>query len=317
MTSPRRIAGSLLAVTGLAVFGWYVARHLPFEVLRPYLTTRTAIALVLSAAVYATTVPLAALAWRRLLATMRIEADFRRLCGIQMTTQLGKYLPGNVGHFIGRSALAMKAGLPAGAVAATLAVEVLLLLATGVGVGVAAAALSRPGLVQLQAHGAMLGMVAAACVAGVALLPFANRRLPRFVARLAPRLAWRTDAMQLRPADLAVAIALYACAYLAIGTSAAILARGLWPDQPLDLALLTAAFAVAWVAGFVTPGAPAGIGVREALLVVMLGPGMGAASAALLVLALRLATVLGDIFSFLAGVVVLSQSRLSPNRDFR
>ena len=318
MRSARRIAGAVLAVAGLAVFGWYVARHLQLDLLRPHLTPRTAVALLLSAIAYATTVPLAAVAWKRLLSTMRIAASFRRLCAIQMTTQIGKYLPGNVGHLIGRSALAMRSGLPAGAVANTMVVEVLLLLATGVVVAVATAALSQPGLAQLRMHGTTLALVAVACVAGIAVLPFANRGLLRFVARIAPQAAsLRTAPMQLRPADLALVIALYAGAYLANGLSAAIIARGLWPDAIPDIALLTAAFAVAWVAGFVTPGAPAGIGIREALLVLMLGPAMGASSATLLVLALRLATILGDILSFLVGTTLLSRSDrdFSPSQD--
>jgi hypothetical protein len=253
-------------------------------------------------------VPLSALAWKRLLATMQIAARFPRLCGIMMTTQIGKYLPGNIGHYIGRSALALKAGLPANAVAGTLLYEALLLLVTGVGVAVVAAALSQPGLAQLRAHGMTLAWVAMACVAGVALLPFAHRWLMRAIARIAPTLpSTHAIAMRVRPADLAVAIALYAGAYLAIGASAAILALGLWPGVVPDFALLTAAFAVAWVAGFVTPGAPAGIGVREALLLLMLAPAMGTTAATLLVLALRIASTLGDIVSFLIGAVLLSR----------
>ena len=46
------------------------------------------------------------------------------------------------------------------------------------------------------------------------------------------------------------------------------------PDAPLWS--LTGIFATAWVAGFVTPGAPAGVGVREAALTVGLTPICGA-----------------------------------------
>jgi len=110
---------------------------------------------------------------------------------------------------------------------------------------------------------------------------------------------------------------LYVCAYLAIGASATTLAGGLYPATRPDFALLTAAFAIAWVVGFVTPGAPAGIGVREALLMLMLGPGMGTANASLFILALRIATTLGDILCFVAGLALMPGLRRAwtPRQD--
>lgn len=306
----KRIVGTSLAIAGLVVFGWLLARHVPVEQLRQHLDARTGVALVLAALTYAAAMPVMALVWKRLLAAMRVPSEFPRLCGILMTTQIGKYLPGNVGHVIGRSALAIKCGLPASAVATTWVYEVLLLLATGVGVGVFSATLSQPGMAQLRAHGTTLGWIAVLCVLGLAAIPLASRAVPRLVARIAPETASsRVAPMQLRPADLALAIALYACAYLATGLSAAIVSLGLWPDVVPDLALLTAAFSIAWVVGFVTPGAPAGIGIREALLVAMLGPSLGTADATLLVLALRVATTLSDVFGFLIGTVVFALSR--------
>lgn len=306
----RRIVGTLLAITGVAVFAWLLARHVPLEQLRAFLDARMGVALVLASLTYGAAVPVMALVWKRLLGAMRVPSDFPRLCGILMTTQIGKYLPGNVGHILGRSALAVKSGLPASAVATTWVYEVLMLLGTGVAVGVLAATLSQPGLAQLRAHGTTLGWVAAVCVLGVVATVLASRALPHLLRRFAPDTASsRVAPMQLAPVDFAAVIGLYACAYLVAGASAAILALGLWPGVVPDIALLTAAFSIAWVVGFVTPGAPAGIGIRESLLIAMLGPSMGTADATVLVLALRIATTLSDVFVFGIGTVVFARSR--------
>src|SRR6185437_10148319 len=71
------------------------------------------------------------------------------------------------------------------------------------------------------------------------------------------------------------------------GRGLVLLAHFLLPGATQDDLLLIAAFSLAWVVGFVTPGAPGGLGVREALLLLMLAPAYSAASASILVIALR------------------------------
>ena len=50
--------------------------------------------------------------------------------------------------------------------------------------------------------------------------------------------------------------------------------------------------ALAWLLGYVMPGAPAGVGVRETVLVIGLGPALGEADALVLALAYRFVTVM-------------------------
>lgn len=60
-----------------------------------------------------------------------------------------------------------------------------------------------------------------------------------------------------------------------------------------------AAFAASWIAGFATPGAPGGIGIRETALIALLTPLCGEATAVAAALELRLVTTLGDLLFFL------------------
>ncbi|REJ77060.1 MAG: hypothetical protein DWQ36_18240 [Acidobacteria bacterium] len=55
---------------------------------------------------------------------------------------------------------------------------------------------------------------------------------------------------------------------------------------------------LAFLAGYVVPGAPGGLGVRESLLVVLLGNEMGDSQALALALQFRLATVAADLLLF-------------------
>jgi uncharacterized membrane protein YbhN (UPF0104 family) len=62
-------------------------------------------------------------------------------------------------------------------------------------------------------------------------------------------------------------------------------------------------FAIAWIAGYLVPGAPGGLGVREAMMVMVLSPVLGAGAAVGLSLTLRLTTTLGDAVAFGLGII--------------
>ncbi|MGH6905207.1 MAG: hypothetical protein ACREIR_20995, partial [Geminicoccaceae bacterium] len=73
--------------------------------------------------------------------------------------------------------------------------------------------------------------------------------------------------------------------------------------------------ALAWWLGFVAPGSSAGVGVREAVLVLALEPHLAADGAMLIALALRLITTFGDLLFFALCVVVPRD--VSADQDVR
>jgi hypothetical protein len=79
-------------------------------------------------------------------------------------------------------------------------------------------------------------------------------------------------------------------------------------NQSVYLLLLPLA-AVSWLAGFVTPGAPAGIGIRESVLILALAPYIDAKSATLVAMAFRLVTISGDLGFFLVSHLFSTRSK--------
>jgi uncharacterized membrane protein YbhN (UPF0104 family) len=69
-------------------------------------------------------------------------------------------------------------------------------------------------------------------------------------------------------------------------------------------------FAAGWIAGFLTPGAPAGLGVRDAILLAGLTPLYGGREAVGITLVLRLVTTVGDGIGFL--LATLARGQVSP-----
>lgn len=88
-------------------------------------------------------------------------------------------------------------------------------------------------------------------------------------------------------------IVLYSSAYLFI----LIFMLGFEPDLSMA-ARLFGAFVVSWVIGYITPGAPGGIGIREAVMLILANDIISENSIILSMIILRFINIFADIFAF-------------------
>lgn len=293
---PRWI-GAALAVLGLAwliVFGWRHAAELP-EI---SWDARRVAGLASAVGLYELTLLSGALAWHLLLRALGEKPRFATALGILAVSQAAKYLPGNVGHYVGRVALAKESGIATSPVLLTLGLET----ACAILAGLAVAATGLPLGSGTPLAPWRIGLAACAAVGALVLTlvlirrePVRRRlRLPEPPAGGPPR----------QPRQLGAGLAcLCLCGFnfLVFGACATILARTVLSAPSAPLPALTGLFAAAWVAGFITPGAPAGLGVREAVLVGGLKPIVGPGLAFGLPVLFRLVTTAGDGLGFGLG----------------
>lgn len=299
-----RKLGMVLAIAGTLAFIYYVLQSVDFSELEDHLTALGLAALAAATVLYSLVVPLAAYAWQILLRAMGHRETLLRLNGILLATQAGKYLPGNFGQHLGRFGLSISMAIPPAILSVTMAYELALLLIADALTAAAAAAVAGLGK-EIMGYGPTLVVVALVAGGGLLAIGTVAQFLPRIVRRWVPRAAGATELPTLGFGTIAKVIGIYVVAMLCVGASLSVLAIGLTPNAPSNFALLTAAFTVAWAVGFVTPGAPAGIGVREALLLLLLSPHLGVADASLLTLALRICTTVGDLLCLGIGVGLL------------
>jgi glycosyltransferase 2 family protein len=248
-------------------------------------------AFALSLAIYVVAGLLLALGWA-MLVRLASAAPLRRapLFVGHLRAQLAKYLPGNVFHYAWRHLSARREGAGHRALALALGLESVLIVAS-------AAILA-------------LGVVSDPRID--ALAPWA-----RHLAWAAPFLAitaWvgigvigrRGGHERLAPARTAGPLSAVFVLDLVFFVLAALSLR-LLCEQPgaLPLPAWCGWFALAWALGYATPGAPAGLGLREAVLALGLAPVLGEAQALALALACRLVTVAADAVLALAGFALL------------
>jgi hypothetical protein len=131
MKRAARLLGAVLVGASLVFLVLFAIRNA--EAL-PHLRwdARTAMALVAATGLYGLTFLSTAAAWHILLRGAGERPAFGTVLVILLLSQAAKYLPGNVGHYVGRVALARRWGLGTVPVLLTLAVETACAIASGV-----------------------------------------------------------------------------------------------------------------------------------------------------------------------------------------
>lgn len=217
--------------------------------------------------------------WCRCLEYLEVRVNFPNATWIYGYSQLGKYIPGNIFHLAGRQALCMAEHLPAGKTMKSLVWE-LGIQAIGA-VGIFCPVFVAYYLFPFWPTGAFAGIFLFCCVT-------------------VPWLAGRLLGENIRAAFL------WCLAYLCLmgGVFVVLLLQiAVQPLSPGDVFVLAVGYVVAWFVGLVTPGAPAGMGMREATML-LLARGMPVPEVDLLlaVVLCRIVTTTGDVIFFLGSL---------------
>ncbi len=242
---------------------------------------------------YAMLLQLCGLAWHRLLTAIDDPAfGIGRALAIYGKTQIYKYLPTNVLHMVGRYRLARSAGASNKALAFAQIAELLTILLAAASIS---ALLARAVLVHaLEEHGIdNPTFVNVLVVGGVAVLAVGATAIVR------QRMAGSGKKALIAAA---VAFAFYILFFTGSGLLLATLCKSL--STASGMLELIGIGATAWLVGFVVPGAPGGLGVRETILIAGLSAaGLPVAEATAVALGYRFATTAGD--ALVAAVSVL------------
>jgi hypothetical protein len=261
----------------------------------------------LAAPIFAITALFMTAGWRVLLRFLGHPLPTRALAGVLCSTQIAKYLPGNIGHHVGRVTLAHRSlGLPISTGSISLLQEGAVACLSALLVGLACTSFQTLPLsaalgLKLDSRWLLLAVIATGLGALTVLnilkslgADSSRSRWVQWMLRIAP--SWRAT-MTATPAYLAT--------YALSGLALLVLSIPLLPDTDTAFLPLTSAYALSWMVGFLVPGAPGGLGVREATLVVLLD-GLYPEDAVLAIaLVSRLSMIAADILIFLAGLVLL------------
>ncbi len=233
-----------------------------------------------------------------------LDSHAQRLAlrGTFYLAQLTKYLPaGGVVQTTSQLGLARGAGVPLRRSTVAFPVSVVCVVVAGLAVG--------SGLVVATD---LASWVRALSLLGLGSLVLLHRGLMAQVLNLARRFIRRIPDSTHLPdqRDILLSFAWAVGAMCALSAAYAVMLHSLSSAQ--SPFVVFSAFAVSWVVGFLAIPIPAGVGVREAVLVVLL-PGVGAGPLLAVSLVLRLLSISAELLAMLVNKI--ARHRLPDRRD--
>jgi len=285
------------AVVALAFLVWSIARQWD-DIARDFVRLDAG-TIVLGVA--ATIVALVAnmLSWRAMMSASGFRVRLAAASSIFFVGQLGKYIPGGVWSIAAQAELGRAHGLQRTGSAVAALASMLVSMVTAAVVGIVAVLLASS-----TGFATFWWLIPLIVVGLVCLTPPVLGRLISVAFRILRRPAQDTT---LTWTGTVMSLVWSLVMWLAYGVQATLVLRVFGADSPTLFPVAVGAYAVAWLVGFVVVIAPAGIGPREGILVLLLGSVAGGSAPLALAVISRVFMTIGDVV--LAGVGALLAAR--------
>lgn len=253
------LVGVVLFFLGLNIYyGWHRASRFQWDV-RPW-------PLIVSFALSLAFWLLTGLGWNLMVRCLGGRMVLRKGMKIYFLSNLGWYVPGKVWFAVGRAYLGQREGVSVGVISTSVLMEMVLSLTSSALMATLALPLLSP---LLGAKGLYLGI--AVVVVGLAVLhPALMKPVLALLERLLPGPKQMTKP-PLRYSVMLGFLAGYLIIWGFVGTAFFVLLNAVHPLSRAWLPTVIAIYAISWMAGFLAPFAPSGLGVREGAIILLLG----------------------------------------------
>ncbi|MCW2524312.1 MAG: hypothetical protein JWO63_2647 [Frankiales bacterium] len=215
-------------------------------------------------------------------------------------TQLGKYLPGSVWPVIAQMEFGRRTGIGRSAMLVTNILMMAIVTVTGLIAGAVFLPWASPAGLHDRWWMFLLILPLLAC-----LHPRVVPALLDFGLKLVHRPALR---LRITPARMAAATAWGPATWVLLGVHILVISRALGASGLSSIAAAIGGIGLAFAAGLIFIPAPAGAGVREAVLVAALSPQLGSSDALAVALASRVLLVAADVFLAVASALLARKS---------
>jgi uncharacterized membrane protein YbhN (UPF0104 family) len=285
-----QVIGALITVAALAFAvqkAWKFGQSNLDRLLHPQVLTFT----LLGGIFYGFAELFLAQAWQRLLIWFGETAKTRVAVAVYGRTQIAKYIPGNVFHLPSRHLLGYQAGFKHPALVGAAIYEI-------IGLVISAGLIALIGFFSQETLIGRSILWPLTIIFLFILIPLVTQIIvSRF--KIAQKLGFPDRSVLEGLKGLLPVLAIYLIFFALAGCilwGIVGVTTGMWFALPVPIILST--FAISWLTGFITPGAPAGIGVREATMILILSSFIGEPASVLVAIILRLVVTIGDLAFF-------------------
>lgn len=275
--------------------------------------SRMCLSLTGATAIYTVVLLLGACSWSIFLYGTGESVQFEDSFKIFLISQFAKYIPGNVAQYLGRIALARKYEINISQVISATVLESGWVILAGVFVVMISFLFNGDVLFQNTDTLPSFWQLGLLAGGGVGLSLLVVWAINHCRAILSNKGAGNGESAVPSIKIFVVCFLSYLLIFSLLGLSVHILLEGAFQSSHGSYWTTTSMFSLAWLAGFLTPGAPAGLGIREALLISFLTPTHGAGVALGVTLLIRIVTTLGDGLVFLGALLAVRKDHVESS----
>jgi uncharacterized membrane protein YbhN (UPF0104 family) len=304
----RRVVGAarvLLAVLVVVAVVWALAGQ--WDDVRADLARVSVGALLLAFGFALLSLVFTLIGWRALLSDLGSPLHLAPASGVLFVGQLGKYVPGSIWTVVAQAEVAARLGVPRRRSAVAGLLSVLLSALAGLAIGVVA----LPGLLDAGGSRWYLLLLLLLPLGAVALHPRVLGPLVRLAFRLVRREPPEKD---LSGRAIVVTAVSFVVAWACLGVQVWVLVVDLGADGREAVVPAVFGYALAASVGMLAVFLPAGVVLREVVLVLLLQPVMGRTAATAVVLLSRFVVTVSDVVAAAVGWSYARSHRLLESR---
>lgn len=298
-----KVLFSLITISSLIFVFLRIYKN--WELIRASTQSKPIVLMVLiTGVVYFFIISILPAAWQQLVSWISNKKtnylDFYKIYG---QTQIAKYLPGNIFHLISRQVVATHLGVSQVALLLSNLLELASFLLVATTICLVSYAFGFR--FQLEIVNNLMLVFLGIILAGLVLVLVFPQLLQKY--RRSFQIAKFLEDQHSQPMLMIKKLTnvfILVTAFFVL-TSLLFSSLVLWFENGIPQFPVLALFPIyclSYVVGLITLGAPAGLGVREAIIVLTLSPLIGNSSATLLALLFRMSTIIGDILFFFSAI---------------
>ncbi|MEY8516578.1 hypothetical protein AALC25_06505 [Lachnospiraceae bacterium 29-84] len=228
------------------------------------------------------------------------KIDKREALCVYAKANIGKYLPGNVMHYVERNLFATNLDISQKKLAVSTILEVLGLVGVAFMLSVVVSAGQLAESFQLIFGDSYRKILCVVAAIALAIILAGCLFLRKRIAAVLMEYTWADFVKTLLFSLLQYTAVLVGLGVIMVALYAYMGGHVTWENA----SLIVSGYVVAWVLGFVIPGASGGIGVRELVITLLLGKIVGVEMVLTLSVIHRLITVIGDFLAYLVMLVL-------------
>lgn len=287
---------------GYIVFQIWKSRYELVE----YINTKVFISILVGILIYSLCVmlnPILYSVWLSIVCGRKIK--YREIAVPYLRSNLYKYLPGNVMHYIGRNQLALITDMTHAEVATATVFEVLI---TIIAAFIGGILFSSKYVLKVALTMVSLKLMAAILIIVLVCIIIFFLLYKKFSEKINTYLKIIIRKENLSKVGIIFICNLFTMIITALVFVVILASTGVKISREEYIPILGISI-IAWLLGFITPGAPGGLGVREALLSVFLSGMVGMSVLSATALIYRVTSILGDIVAFIVTDIFIKNRR--------